>query len=204
MNEFDLIKKYFNFTSKHAVLGIGDDAALIPLNKNEFMMSLATHSEISTETNFPDEIVALSRLETSRILCKMEDYEPAMRHAWLARTIFSKKSMIPEFLVSSLEWLDMALDNVDHDAPNMDFHVKNAKPREKPGVSTIASNPTDIELVVEDLIQITFQDLSGSERNDIGLILDASEILGINKWREILIDRLPEIQDRKLLAALQS
>jgi hypothetical protein len=122
----------------------------------------------------------------------------------MARTIFSKTSMIPEFLVSSLEWLDMALDNVDNDAPNMDFHVKNAKPREKPGVSTIASNPTDIELVVEDLIQITFQDLSGSERNDIGLILDASEILGINKWREILIDRLPEIQDRKLLAALQS
>lgn len=37
MNEFDLIKKYFNFTSKHALLGIGDDAALIPLNKNELM-----------------------------------------------------------------------------------------------------------------------------------------------------------------------
>ena len=37
MNEFDLIKKYFNFTSNHAVLGIGDDAALIPLNKNELM-----------------------------------------------------------------------------------------------------------------------------------------------------------------------
>ena len=36
MNEFDLIKKYFNFTSKHALLGIGDDAALIPFNKNEF------------------------------------------------------------------------------------------------------------------------------------------------------------------------
>lgn len=37
MNEFDLIKKYFTFTSKHAYLGVGDDAALIPLNKNEFM-----------------------------------------------------------------------------------------------------------------------------------------------------------------------
>lgn len=174
------------------------------LNKNEFMMSLATHSEISTETNFPDEIVALSRLETSRILGKMEDYEPAMRHAWLARTIFSKKSMIPEFLVSSLEWLDMALDNVDKNAPNMDFHIKNAKPREKPGVSTISSNPTDIKLVVEDLIQILFQDLSGPERNDIGLIVDASEILGIEEWKDILINRLPEIQDRNLLAALQS
>ena len=174
------------------------------LNKNEFMMSLATHSEISPETNFPDEIIALSRLETSRILTKMKDYEPAMRHAWIARNIFFKTSMTPEFLVSSLEWLDMALDNVDKNAPNMDFHVKNAKPREKPGVSTIPSNPTDIKLVVEDLIQILFQDLSGSERNDIGLIVDASEILEIKEWRDILIDRLSEIQDRKLLAALQS
>ena len=37
MNEFDLIKKYFNFTSKNSILGVGDDAALIPLNKNEFI-----------------------------------------------------------------------------------------------------------------------------------------------------------------------
>ena len=109
-----------------------------------------------------------------------------------------KKSMIPEFLVSSLEWLDMALDNVDKNAPNMDFHIKNAKPREKPGVSTISSNPTDIKLVVEDLIQILFQDLSCPERNDIGLIVDASEILGIEEWKDILINRLPEIQDRNL------
>ena len=205
-NELRWCVDRLNATSPHSSLhGIALlNLASWHLNKNEFMMSLATHSEISPETNFPNEIVALSRLETSRILTRMEDYEPAMRHAWIARTIFSKTSMIPEFLVSSLEWLDMALDNVDDDAPNMDFHVKNAKPREKPGVSTIASNPTDIKLVVEDLIKITFQDLSGSERNDIGLILDASEILGINKWREILIDRLPEIQDRKLLAALQS
>ena len=174
------------------------------LNKNEFMMSLATHSEISLESNFPNEIIALSRLETSRILAKMQDYEPSMRHAWIARNIFSKTSMIPEFLVSSLEWLDMALDNVDENAPNMNFHLKNAKPREKPGVTKISSNPADIKLVVEGLIQILFQDLSGAERNDIGLIVDASEILGIMEWKDILIDRLSEIQDKKILAALQS
>ena len=36
MNEFDLINKYFNFPSISADLGIGDDAALINKNKNEF------------------------------------------------------------------------------------------------------------------------------------------------------------------------
>ena len=36
MNEFDLINKYFNFPTVYADLGIGDDAALISKNKNEF------------------------------------------------------------------------------------------------------------------------------------------------------------------------
>jgi hypothetical protein len=168
------------------------------------MMSLATHAEISIQSDFPEEIVALSRLETSRILAKMNDYEPAMRHAWIARTIFYKTSMIPEFLVSSMEWLDMALDNINPDAPNMNFHIRNAAPREKPGATTIDSNPSDIKIVVEDLIRILFHDLSGLERNDLGLIIDASDILEIHEWKDMLIDRLHEIQDEKVLAALQS
>ena len=36
MNEFDLINKYFNFPTVYADLGIGDYAALISKNKNEF------------------------------------------------------------------------------------------------------------------------------------------------------------------------
>jgi len=174
------------------------------LNNNEFMMALATHSEISPKSNFPNELLALSRLETSRILASMGDYEPAMRHAWIARSEFSKSSMTPEFLVSNLEWLNMALDNVDKNALNMDYHVENAKPREKPGVSKISANPEDIQVVVEDIVEILFQDLSGPERNDIGLIIDASDILGVKKWKNILIERIHEIQDKKLLEVLQS
>ena len=174
------------------------------LNKNEFMMALATHSEISPESNFSDEIIALSRLESSRILSAMSDYEPAMRHAWIARLGFSKTNMTPEFLVSSLEWLDMALDNVENNSPNMIYHIQNAKPREKPGASVISANPDDIISVVEDIIDILFKNLSGEERNDIGLIIDASDILGIDKWKKILIDRIDEIQDLNLLEVLQS
>ena len=96
------------------------------------------------------------------------------------------------------------VDIVEKNTPDMNYHIKHAKPRETPGVSTIPSNPDDIKTVVEDIIDILFQNLSGEERNDIGLIVDASDILGISKWKKILIDRKDEIQDLNLLEALQS
>ncbi|MFL2974341.1 MAG: hypothetical protein ACJZ4F_05160 [Candidatus Thalassarchaeaceae archaeon] len=205
-NELRWCVDRLNATSQHSSLhGIALlNLASWHLNKNEFMMALATHSEISPQSNFSDEIIALSRLESSRILASLGDYEPAMRHAWIARLGFSKSNMTPEFLVSSLEWLDMALDIVEKNTPDMNYHIKHAKPRETPGVSTIPSNPDDIKTVVEDIIDILFQNLSGEERNDIGLIVDASDILGISKWKKILIDRKDEIQDLNLLEALQS
>lgn len=43
MNEFEIINKYFNFASHTAILGIGDDAALISKNKKEY-------TAISTDT----------------------------------------------------------------------------------------------------------------------------------------------------------
>ncbi|MCP2507725.1 MAG: hypothetical protein NLN64_05490 [Candidatus Thalassarchaeaceae archaeon] len=173
-------------------------------NKNETMMALATHADISEILGHPSEILALSRLESARILIAMGDYEPAMRHMWMARNEFSKSSMVPENLVSNLEWLDMALDDVDENSPNMESRIKNAKPRDKPGNSVISSNPEDIKLVVEELIPIIFQDLSGKSRTDLGIIIDASDILEVNSWKEILLNRINEIHDPRVLEALQS
>jgi len=173
-------------------------------NKNELLMSLATHAEISADLGHPGEIFGLSRLESARILVSMEDYEPAMRHMWMARLEFSKSSMIPESLVSNLEWLDMALDDVDAESPRMKYRIENAKPREKPGNTRITSNPEDIKLVVEDIISLTFQDLSGYDRTDIGLIIDASDILSLPAWKNILMERIEEIQDSRVLDVLQS
>ncbi len=173
-------------------------------NKNETMMALATHADISEILGHPSEIFGLSRLESARILIAMGDYEPAMRHMWIARNEFSKSSMVPENIVSNLEWLDMALDDVDENSPNMESRIKNAKPRDKPGNSVISSNPEDIKLVVEELIPIIFQDLSGRNRIDLGIIIDASDILEVKIWKEILINRINEIQDPRVLEALQS
>ena len=98
----------------------------------------------------------------------------------------------------------MALDDVDDNAPNMEFRIKNAKPRDKPGNSVISSNPDDIKLVVEELIPIIFQDLSGNNRTDLGIIIDASDILDVKIWKEILLKRISEIHDPRVLEVLQS
>ena len=58
--------------------------------------------------------------------------------------------------------------------------------------------------IVEELIPILTKDLSGKSRNDIGLIIDSSNMLGVHEWKKILIERKSEIQDLKVLEALQS
>ena len=86
-------------------------------NKGELMMAMAVHSDISTNSGHPSDIRALSRLEIARILSGMGDLDPAMRHLWSARNGFIDSGMSPEALVASLEWLDIALDEVSANAP---------------------------------------------------------------------------------------
>jgi len=47
-------------------------------------------------------------------------------------------------------------------------------------------------------------DVSGNERSDIGLILDASDVLGEASWHQLVSERISEIQDPKVCEALQS
>ena len=86
-------------------------------NRGELMMALATHSEISVNNGHPLDINSLSRLEVGRILSSMNDYGPAMRHLWSARSGFMELGMTPEAIATSLEWLDLALDEISDDSP---------------------------------------------------------------------------------------
>ena len=47
-------------------------------------------------------------------------------------------------------------------------------------------------------------DVSGVERRDIGLILDAAEVLREDLWLQLISERIAEIQDPKVIEALQS
>ena len=173
-------------------------------NVGESIMSLVVHADISKEYGHPEDIIGLSRLEAARIYVTLNDLDPAMRHLWSARKFFTNTNMTSESLVCSLEWLDLALEEISEKAPDMESRLENAAPRESAGTTWIPSNPKDIVEIVEELIPILTQNLSGDNRNDLGLIIDSSDMLGIDEWKNILSQRKSEIQDLKVLAALQS
>ena len=173
-------------------------------NVGESIMSLVVHADISKEYGHPEDIIGLSRLEAARIYVTLNDLDPAMRHLWSARKYFTNTNMTSESLVCSLEWLDLALEEVSETAPEMENRLENAAPRESAGSTWIPSNPNDVIEIVEELIPILTKNLSGENRNDIGLIIDSSNILKVDSWKKILQERKSEIQDLKVLEALQS
>jgi hypothetical protein len=167
-------------------------------------MALVTLADISSDAGHPVDLIGLSRLESGRILSSIGDLEPAMRHLWMAMRRLSSSEMRTEAVVCAMEWLDIALDEVDPDSPTMDERILGAKPREKPGMTTIPSNPNDIKESVELILSIALKDVSGDNRDDLGLVLDASETIEEPKWREAIEERRSEIQDPRLIEVLQS
>jgi hypothetical protein len=173
-------------------------------NIGESIMSLIIHADISKNYGHPEDIIGLSRLEAARIYVTLNDLDSAMRHFWSARKSFMNNQMSSESLVASLEWLDLALEEVSDSAPDMDNRLENAAPRDNGEMIWIPSNPKDVELIVDELFPVLTRDLSGEKRNDIGLLIDSSNILGLSKWKNILLERIDEIQDPNVLEVLQS
>ena len=112
--------------------------------------------------------------------------------------------MEAEAVVVSLEWLDLALEEVTEDAPRMLYRIENAEPRSVPGSSWVPANEQDVRDVVESIFSILTEDVGGTERTDLGIILDAAEILGEQEWKNSLLEKSKDIQDARLLEALQS
>ena len=173
-------------------------------NSNERMMALVTLADITSEAGHPVDVIGLSRLESGRILASIGDLEPAMRHLWMAMRRLSSSEMATEAVVCAMEWLDIALDEIDRDSPSMDERIVNAKPREAPGMTTTPANPADIREAVELILQSALKDVSGEKRDDLGLVLDASETLEEPQWREAIEELRSDIQDPRLIEALQS
>ena len=174
------------------------------LNSSEEMMALVTLSEISPSLGHPNDIIGLSRLESGRILVSIGDIDPAMRHLWTAMSRLSSEGMYAESLVCAMEWLDIALDEIDPKSPRMEKRISEAKPREEPGLTSSPSNPEDIREVIDLIMPLCLKDLSGERRDDIGLIIDASDALGEKSWKEKLRKRVSDLQDTRLIAELQS
>ena len=173
-------------------------------NKGETMMALATHSGISSSNGHPKQLLGLSRLEVGRMLVSLDDLSSAMRHLWAARGYLTDSEMIPESLAASLEWLDIALDEVNDVSPRMQHRIENSKPRNEPGTTWIPANSQDVREVVDMLLPVLLADVSGTDRADLGLVIDAAEMLNEEGWIVSLEERIEDIQDPRLLELLQS
>lgn len=173
-------------------------------NKGETMMALATHSNLSPSSRHPKQLLGLSRLEVGRMLVSLDDLSTAMRHLWAARDYLNESEMFPEALAASLEWLDIALDEVNDIAPRMQYRVENAKPRNEPGTTWVPANTQDVREVVEVLLPVLLADVSGTDRSDLGLVIDAAEMLEEEGWIASLEEKVGDIQDPRLLELLQS
>ena len=173
-------------------------------NKGETMMALATHSGISPSNGHPKQLLGLSRLEVGRMLVSLDDLSSAMRHLWAARGYLTDSEMIPESLAASLEWLDIALDEVNDVSPRMQHRIENSKPRNEPGTIWIPANSQDVREVVDMLLPVLLADVSGADRADLGLVIDAAEMLDEEGWIVRLEERIEDIQDPRLLELLQS
>ena len=173
-------------------------------NKGETMMALATHSGISSSNGHPKQLLGLSRLEVGRMLVSLDDLSSAMRHLWAARGYLTDSEMIPESLAASLEWLDIALDEVNDVSPRMQHRIENSKPRNEPGTNWIPANSQDVREVVDMLLPVLLADVSGADRADLGLVIDAAEMLDEEGWIVRLEERIEDIQDPRLLELLQS
>ncbi len=173
-------------------------------NNSETMMALATHSGISPSNGHSKQVLGLSRLEVGRMLASLDDLSTAMRHLWAARDYLNDCGMTPEALAASLEWLDIALDEVNDVAPRMQYRVENAKPRNDAGTTWIPANSQDVREVVEMLLPVLLVDVSGPDRADLGLVIDAAEMLEEEGWITSLEEKIADIQDPRLLELLQS
>ena len=86
----------------------------------------------------------------------------------------------------------------------MQERIEKAKPRNEPGTTWIPANSEDVREVVEILLPTLLADVSGIDRSDLGLIIDAAEMLDEEEWIDRLTDKVADIQDPRLLELLQS
>ena len=62
----------------------------------------------------------------------------------------------------------------------------------------------DIIELIDEIFPTISKNLSGEERDDLGLIIDATELLSEDRWISALKNRKSEIQDPRIVDALQS
>ena len=172
-------------------------------SSGETMMALAIHSEITSLAGHPNDLIALSRLEVGRLHLGLGDSESALRHLWSSASRFESEGMYGEEAIASLEWLDIALDVLSEDARTMDEVVREAAPRDPKNKTTAMAHPTDAMTVAMRLCDTILEDTTGSQRPDLGLLVDTAYCLQSKSLAEILASKSHDIEDKEVVKWIQ-
>ena len=172
-------------------------------SSGESMMALAIHSEITSVAGHPNDLIALSRLEVGRLHLGLGDNESALRHLWSSASRFESEDMHGEEAIALLEWLDIALDILSFEARTMDEAIRDAAPRDPKKKTAATAHPDDAEAVAKRIAETILEDLSGSQRPDIGLLVDAAFCLKSETLAELLATRSKDIEDTNVVKWIQ-
>ena len=171
------------------------------LSRNEAIMALAQLSQIDRLGPHKIEIIAASRLQISKILFEIGDYKSSQRHAWVAFQGFRSSTMIEGAIEAALIWLDLSLNNVSKGAISMSEIVENASPRNLGDNNECSAHPDDVGLVIEWCTEYWGVDLSGPNRPDIIVMLEAENSVGLKMFSRKLTQE-SSIEDQEVLKML--
>ncbi|MAK26688.1 MAG: hypothetical protein CMA02_05395 [Euryarchaeota archaeon] len=171
--------------------------------QSEIIMSLATHSEIARETTHSPEIVALSRHRVASIHSEMENYSTALRHHWTAWKIATQCGIDAIAESSCLHIIDLGLTRVSESVDRIESQIRDAIPTPHTNFTSQAEiHPDDLQEAIEWITPRSLVQISGINRPDLSLIIEAHQILNIDLPIE-LTDNCELIQDDEVLALLQ-
>ena len=129
-------------------------------------MSLVTFPT-SPQTGGTPDIIGLSRLESGGY--SLNRGPRASNEAPVDKRGDISVEMPAESVVCAMEWLDIALDEIEEESPKMDERIVDVKPRDSPGMTTVPSNPDDIRECVELILHWPSRCLWYTE-DDLGLV----------------------------------
>lgn len=166
--------------------------------RNEKIMALVQLSQIDRLGPHKIEIIATSRLEISKILFEMGDFQSSQRHSWVAFEGFRSSEMVDSALESILIWLDLSINNVNKDAPLMSEIVDNAIPRNIGDNSDCCAHPDDVVHAIEWCHESWLGTLSGRKRPDLMVLIEAEKTVGLDLFKsKLLVEN--GVEDKELL-----
>ncbi len=167
----------------------------------EWMMALAMHSEISRHGPHLVETIALSRLAASRLQMHLQDHESAIRHSWVALHGLSDAGLPGLAVEAALIWLNLAMADVNEEAPRMQTLVEESTPRNVGEEFVLNSHPEDVAFAFDVIADSWDGGVSGHDRPDLQLMLEASRVLGRMEFEAQLM-QTEDITDTRLLEML--